>query len=330
MHELKPARLDEVDEARAYRNKFPWKWVAIGVFVVAAVATTYQLKKHRDASVIRDRILRVHEHDLAASRTRILSLEHRIEGFVAEALQRTPSNSADSRIDVNQLHRGQGLYLRIPASAITSPSQVGAAARVMEADAIMHCMGIAPVSARTLFEKGQFLEPEWTNTARDTSDVLRLRVLEEELLHHVRTDLPVAERATRSDWFMLAIERGPTRTNSPVDFFVWNLRDGANLLSVRTEAHGGFITARANLGGDAVGSAPPPVDRAAVAADCSLASQVLAQTGSPTATVTNVSPTAAPNAPNTSAPNPLNTAAPNAPNAAPVALPASAAEAAGS
>lgn len=290
MHELKPARLDEVDEARAYRNKFPWKWIAIAVLIAGAIITTYQVKKHRDANAIRDRILRVHERDLAAPRNRILALERRIEGFVADALRRTPSGESDARLDVNQLRRGQGLYLRVPASAITSPSRVGDAARVMEADAIMNCMGLAPVSARTLFEKGQFLQPEWTHAARDTSDVLRLRVVEEQLLHHVRTDLPVAERATRSDWFMLAIERGSARTNAPVDFFVWNLRDGANLMSVRTEARGGFITARANLNGDAVGPAPAVVDRSAVAADCSIAAQVLDRTGNPTATATNTTP----------------------------------------
>ena len=315
MHELKPARLDEAVEARAYRNKFPWKWVTVGVLVVGAVVGGYQWKKYRDTSALRTRILNVHERELGPRRARVLTLERRIEGFVADALQRVPTDTADGRVDVNQLRHGQGLYLRISAGSITGPSQVGEAARSMQADAIMNCMGLSPVSARTLYEKGQFLEPAWTNAVRDASDVLRLRVLEEELAHRVRTDLPVAEHAARSDWFMLAIERGASRTSGPVDFYIWNLRDSANLLSVRTTANGGFITVRANLNGDAVGTPSPAVERAAVAADCSIASQVLAQTGNPTATATNTSPTvqaASPSTAPTAAASATTSAAPAA------------------
>ncbi|MBK8170805.1 MAG: hypothetical protein IPK60_10755 [Sandaracinaceae bacterium] len=288
MQELKPARLDEAQEARSYRNKFPWKWVALGAFVLACVVGGYQLKKHRDAGIVRTRIMQVHEHQLHSRSQQIEALERKIEGFVMDAVSTVPVTTADERLDVNQLRRGHGLYLRLPASAITSASRVEDGARVMGTDAIMNCMGLAPVSARTLYEKGAFLDPAWTHQARDTSDVLRLRVIEEDLLHHIRTDLPVVESAMQSDWFMLALERGTTRTNGPVDIYLWNLRDGEQLLKVRTQAAGALITARATFGGaPAAPAATTPVSRAEVAADCSIASQVRAATGTPAVTVQN-------------------------------------------
>lgn len=288
MHDLKPARLDEAQEAKAYRNKFPWKWVLVGALALGLGIGGYKLKQSREADALRNRILSVHGTQLHARSERMRTLQATIQGFVMDAVERTPTETADARLDVNQLRRGQGLYLRLSASSITNPARVAEGARSMTADAIMNCMGLAPVSARTLYEKGAFLDPAWTHETRDASDVLRLRVIEEELLHHIRTDLPAVEHAMASDWFMLVLERGTTRTNGPVDVFVWNLRDRANLLSVRTRAVGAIITAHANFAGAPAATGQATVtDRSEVAADCSIASQVRAATGTPAVSAEN-------------------------------------------
>lgn len=279
---LEPARPDSAGDERAFAERFPWRWVAIGAAVVAAVAASYASRRHTEADALRTQIVRTHEGELSEIGTRYTRFLDKIEGFVmAEARRSEPERVVDPRLRVASLGSGQGLYLRVPATDAADPEKLAAAAMRMESDAITRCLGVAPASARSLYALRGFLGPELVERANATSDIMGLRVIDDELRRRIARDLPPVANLLRSDWFLLVLERGENRRDHPVDVYLWDLRSDRQLLAVRTRADGVLIPVRIAMPG--AGSAPRPSASTGGASDCSIAAQVKALTGEPAA-----------------------------------------------
>ena len=279
---LEPARPDSAGEERAFAEGFPWRWLAIGAAIVAAVAATYVMRRRAEADALRTQILRTHEGELSELGTRYTRFLDKLEGFVtAEARRSEPERFVDPRLRVASLGSGQGLYLRVPAADATKPDTLAAAAMQMESDAITRCLGIAPASARSLYALRGFLGPELVERANATTDVMGLRVIDDELRRRIARDLPPVANLLRSDWFLLVLERGENRRDHPVDVYLWDLRSDRQLLAVRTRADGVLVPVRIAMPG--AGSAPRPSVSTGGANDCSIAAQVKELTGEPAA-----------------------------------------------
>jgi hypothetical protein len=277
---LEPARPDSAGEERAFTEGFPWRWLAVGAAVVAAVAATYVSRRTAEADALRAQIVRTHEGELSELGTRYARFLERIEGFVtAEARRTEPERFVDPRLRVASLGSGQGLYLRVPAAEATDPDKLAAAAMRMEGDAITRCLGVAPASARSLYALRGFLGPELIERANTTTDVMGLRVIDDELQRRIARDLPPVANLLRSDWFLLALERGENRRDHPVDVYLWDLRSDRQLLAVRTRADGLLLPVRIAMPG--AGTAPRPTAATGGASDCSIAAQVKELTGEP-------------------------------------------------
>jgi hypothetical protein len=151
----------------------------------------------------------------------------------------------------------------------------------MESDAITRCLGVAPASARSLYALRGFLGPELVERANATTDVMGLRVIDDELRRRIARDLPPVGNLLRSDWFLLVLERGENRRDHPVDVYLWDLHSDRQLLAVRTRADGVLVPVRIAMPG--AGNAPRPAASTGGANDCSIAAQVKELTGEPAA-----------------------------------------------
>ena len=119
----------------------------------------------------------------------------------------------------------------------------------MVPDAITRCLGIAPASARGLWEAGSLLMPEWLASVRSADGMMRLRVLDDELARRASRDLPALMSMLEAEYFLLVLEHGETRRNGPVDVFLWDLERGDRVLSLRTEASGFLLPVRIAMPG---------------------------------------------------------------------------------
>ncbi|HKP57617.1 MAG TPA: hypothetical protein VJV78_12890 [Polyangiales bacterium] len=279
---LVPARPHVVDDARAYMPRIPWHFVVLGVLSVTVVMGGYYLRQRNKADELRAQMVRVHEVELAEAREVYTQLRSKVEDLIVNAANANPQTLVDPRLHIPGLRSGNGLYMRLPLTAAHGKAEIKKAASEMEPDLIATCLGLAPASARGLYEKGEFLTPEWLTALKRDTDLLHLRVQDEMLSRRIRADLPSVLGLARSDWFMLVLQEGENRRDSPVRVFLWGLgQRGAGpelLLRTRVQSQGVLLTTRI-LSAATPAKAPaqdPERARAGAANDCSIAGQLKA------------------------------------------------------
>ncbi len=319
---ITPARPAQSEESAGYMPRLPWRWILLGTLSVITVMGGYFMNERRKADRLRAQIVQVHEQELAEPARRYLEFRDKLEGWVTTVAATIPKNYADPRLRLSGLRSGKGLYLRLSAADATTRKGIAKGALAMEGDAIASCLGLAPASARAIWEKGTFLTPGWLKEARKNDSVMGLRVTDTVLARHIRADLPTVLNLMRSDWFMLVLQHGDDRRDQPVDVFLWDIRSGQQLLRGHIQASGVLMPVRVRS------KDAPPAPRLSpsrlldgAANDCSIAAQIKALAGLPLASVENVVPPAAA-APDAGA---TERSAPAATEPAPAAKPSTAA-----
>jgi hypothetical protein len=272
---LVPARPHVAEDSRAYMPRIPWHYVALGALSLIVVMGGYYLKQRQKAEQLRAAMVQVHQVELAEARDVYTKLREKLEGLIVNAAAADPKTLVDPRLHLPGLRSGNGLYLRLPLSAATTRAGIAEEATVAEPDRIATCLGLAPASARGLYEKGDFLTPAYLKKLEQQTDVLHLRVEDEMLSRRIRADLPSVLGLARSDWFMLVLQEGDNRRDAPVRVFLWGLAQGELLLRARVQSEGALLTTRIL---SKTTSRAPPVDpervRAGAANDCSIAGKL--------------------------------------------------------
>lgn len=286
---ITPARPAQSEESAGYMPRLPWRWILLGTLSVTTVMGGYFMNERRKADRLRAQIVQVHEQELAEPARRYLEFRDKLEGWVTTAAGRVPRDYADPRLRLSGLRSGKGLYLRLSVADATTRKGIAKGAEAMEADAIPSCLGLAPASARAIWEKGTFLTPDWLKTARKNDSVMGLRVTDTVLARHIRADLPTVLNLLRSDWFLLVLQHGDDRRDQPVDVFLWDLRSSQQLLRGHIQANGVLMPVRVrSKDAPAAPRLPPSRLLDGAANDCSIAAQIKQLSGLPLASVENV------------------------------------------
>ena len=283
---LRPAEADLGAESRGYLPRIPWKIVGPALAAALSLFLFLWIKDLREMARLRGKIMTIETVQLGPVRTHFEKVRNNIEAWTIAEAARTPNRVVNEHLNVDALQKSPGLYLRVNANDAKNREALEKAALQMRPDAITRCLGVAPASARGLYELGGFLLPDWLKQVHDAPSIIRLRVLDDELNRRMHRDLPSIATMLEAEWFLLAIERGDNHRDAPVDMYLWNLRTGAQLLAVRTQAHGLLIPARANYAGQP--DSPYLATQVLTGAtnDCSIASQVRAATGHDATTTT--------------------------------------------
>ncbi len=275
---------EELATRPGYMPKIRWGIILGLIGAVVLAVSFYRARETQRADELRRQLLESHEQELSSVSERYQAFRTRIERWTIEAATAgEPEQLVDPRLRIAGLHEGEGLYLRLLASDATSPEGVARGAMAMEGDALTRCLGIAPMSARGLYEHGDFLMPEWVEAARAERDFLRLRVLDEQLAGHITADLPVLATLMDAEYFLLVLQQGENRRDAPVDVYLWDLREQRQLLAARIQARGVLLPVRIRSLVPEAPAAPapetPPSMTSGGAQDCSIASQIKGLTG---------------------------------------------------
>jgi hypothetical protein len=286
--ELQPASYEETSEG-GFGPRIPWKWILIIGGLIAALIVVAQLGQAREISSLRARIVEVHETQIAPLSARALEFRERLEGLVMEAATSDMTTEVDSRFRFSAIHNAQVIYLRIPAEAAESAESIREAALAAGSDSIGACLGVAPLSLRGMYESDAPLRANWIEEVNAAEDRRRLESLDYQIGQHVQRDLPLLMTMVQSHLFMLVLERGATRREHPVDFFLWDLRRDELLVRARARSRGRLLSVRVRTedgtaiqerrGGNTTG-----------AVDCSIAQQLRRAAGEGMVEVRNTPP----------------------------------------
>lgn len=278
---LIPARPDAVADGD-YGRHFPWRWLILGASILTAVVVGHTSKEQGKADRLRRDILHVHRQELGEAATRYMEFRDKLAAWIVEAAKEEPKTFVDKRLKLSGLRSGNGLYLRLPVEIARERKYIANGALRMGPDAITRCLGLAPASARGLYQKGYFLLPEWMDDVHDNDSVMSLRVKDEMLARHIKGDLTGVLGLLRSDWFLLVLEHPPSRAKAPVDVFLWDIRSGQQLLAGRVKASGLLLPARIlSKGMPAAPKLPESRLHGGAAIDCSIAAKIRELVGFP-------------------------------------------------
>jgi hypothetical protein len=279
---LRPATYGDSSKEASFRPRSPWAGLLFVVSAIALAVGLYRWNEARKADEVRTKILTAFQDEVGPAAPRLRDFRERIERWVVEAEGIDDGETwARPGFAIDELHTLRGVYLRIAEEDATDVDALRQAASAMVPDAIGRCLGLSPVALRGFYERGRFLHEGFVDEIEGTDDVMRLRVIEEQLRNNLRRDLPLLVSMAESEYFLLVVQRGETRHENPVDFYLWDMRRDTDALLMRTraKARGMLITARIGLPGAPYQKRPDVSLRRSGAQDCSLASQARAATG---------------------------------------------------
>jgi hypothetical protein len=294
---LVPAQPLEKDEGKEYMRRIPWRWIILCALALFAVAVIYRVKEKQKADALRAQIIQVHAVNLSPVAEKYVALREKIERLVLEAAANKPDDFADSRLKLEKLRKAEGLYLRLRYSDAISGKKIAEGAVGSKVDSVAQCLGVEPGSVQELYEKGEFLMPDWDKIkdARTSNNVMRLRVIDDELGLRIRRDLPHVQKLLDPDWLMVVLQQGKASQKSLVDVFLWDLHTEQSLLRTRVQAAGMLVPVAFE------GEGTPPAPRVELtkefkqkakeaAGDCSIAAQIKALTGEQPISFTSEAP----------------------------------------
>lgn len=286
--DLRPARYEPTSREPSFRRGPPWHWLGLfGIFVFGATYL-YRYQTYREVRDLRTEIQDRYEQGIGREASSVLAFRAKLEDLAIEAAHGQTGTYVREGFTIESLHGRAGLYFRLPAADAVDRAHVAIAARRMSPDAIPRCLGLDPTGLRVLYDRAEFLTPEWVRSVIETKDVMRLRVMQDQLGRHIERDLPLLRSMVVSEYLLLAIVRGDTRVAGAVDVRIYDPRNGQLLLSAPTRSLGTLYTGR--IGGTGRHTVAAEARARSGAADCSIASQVRAVAGGGAPEVTNVQP----------------------------------------
>jgi hypothetical protein len=272
--ELRPAR-PEIEDAKrpGYLPRLPWRWIGgVGLFLALSIGTC-QMRERREVSALKTSLLDAHRSQLGPIVARYQDVVEKVYRNTRGAAERKPETFVDPRLKLDALGSSRGVYLRLRVKDAHSEEQIRNASLDMQPDAIARCLGLTAVSFPELYAKGTFLSSAFIKQAEDADNVMKLRVVAEEIRQRSQRDLPFVVEALKAQWFLLVLEPGENRRDAPVDVYLWDLRSDALLLSARTQADGVLVSARIALSGTRPGQYASGSQTGA-AQDCSIAANL--------------------------------------------------------
>jgi len=276
--QLRPARPDPEGKRPSYMPRLPWKWIGgLGLFFTLSIGTC-QIRERQEVAAMKASMLKAQQTQLGPLATRYNKLVGQVYRFTMAAGQRRPERYVDPRLKLDVLGSGKGVYLRLKTRDAVDEQHIQNGGLDMQRDAIAACLGLKPVWFPELYAHGTFLEPRFTDQAKNADSVMKLRVVAEELRQRSQRDLPFVAEALNAQWFMLVLERGDNRRDAPVDAYIWDLRDDALLFSGSAQADGVLVSARIAVAGTTPGQYAAGKQSGA-AQDCSIGAKLRALAG---------------------------------------------------
>ena len=270
---ITPAKYEE-GGARPFAQSLPWKGIVVAILFIGLFVGGYLYYQEKRTNALRDQVAQNFASSVRPAIPKIKAFESKINTWVMRASKNpNPKTWADPKLNINGLHGAQGVYLRILEANTTDTDKIAVATQLADEDAITNCLGFAPLTLKSLYAVADLTGDSWLNELSNTHDYMRLSVMQEQLANRTSRDLPVLLNVVQSDYLLLAIVRGESRFEDPVDVYMWDIKRNKPLLRTRTKAKGMLVSVKIALDGTPRGAAKP-LPKKSGAADCSIASQI--------------------------------------------------------
>jgi len=277
--ELTPAEFEGVRKNR-YRPRLPWKRIGFLLAFVGLVVGGYSWRQKVRADDLRERMYIQHTEQVAPTLQALEETRIDLGQKALDAKSGAANRLVEAEVLLSALHDKKVIYLKVLATDLVSEEALQAAIDADEEDAVGACLGLELIDLAVLSDVPEVLTAKWLVGAKETNDMMRLSVREEQLTRAIERELPALDELVPAEYFLLLVVQGQSRLRDPVDVFLWDLDDDRLVLRSRTENRGRLIAVVSRIGPktDGTRAEGDPI----VTADCSIAAHIKAQLGEPT------------------------------------------------
>ncbi len=200
-----------------------WRFWAPVLAILVAFPLVWGIKRDREAQRRRQQLLREHAALTASLGPDYRSLRRFIEASAMEAVGPYAGDLRDPALTMDGVARAPALYGRVRVHEVRRPEDVAASIRHRYPDQLMSCLGVEPVAARELLDKGAFLLPSFVDAVRAAPSAERLHALREDLIFRLRRDTGAIVGAMRHRYLVLAVDEARASVDGPTRVFVYDL-----------------------------------------------------------------------------------------------------------
>jgi hypothetical protein len=203
--------------------KIKWRFWAPVLVVLVGFPLVWNLKRDREARRLRERLLREHTALTATLGPDYRAVRQFIEASAFEAVGPYAGDLRDANLTLEGIARESVLYGRVRVHEVHSPAEIAASIRHRYPDQLCACLGLEPLLARELFDKGAFLLPSFVDAVRGADSTERLHALREDLIFRLRRDTPLLVNHLRRRYFILAVDEAHASIDGPTRVFIYDL-----------------------------------------------------------------------------------------------------------
>lgn len=222
-------------EIEPFLPRVRWRiWGPILALLVA-FPTGWMVLKKREADQRRARLLAEH-----ASLTGTLAPEYQarrteIENWIVSSVGPWAGEMRDPSLTLDGLTQSPVLYARTRLGEIHNRRDLLPSIRHHYEDQIAVCLGAQVQWLRILFDKGEFLLPEFVDAIQGANDSERLHALSEDLRFRLRRDTEFLVTAMRRRYVVLAVDEGRSPIDGPSRVYVFDQQTHRAVLRSRSE-----------------------------------------------------------------------------------------------
>ncbi len=279
-----------------------WRFWGPVLAVLVIFPTVWFTLRHRDLVRQRDALVREYREGTAAVAPAYRGGRARIEALILASLGPWEGDHRDPGLTWDALAREPVLYARTRLGEIHGRDDLAASIRHRYADQLLACMGLQFAWARELLDKGAFLLPAHVEEIRNADTPERVQALRADMRLRLRRDRELIEQSLGRRYLLLAVDEAPLSIDGPTRVYVYDLRDGRQVLRARGTGDG-LVLVPFRIAGLPSPPADSPRGRAPTVSqhDCAVANDARAVLGIPRLGMSNA-PDAPPPSPDGGAP----------------------------
>ncbi len=268
---IKPAVVDTAGEERDYMPRVNWKAAGIIVGCLALLTLSYLYQRKLQIEAQQARVWAFYDRTLGAQRGQYKEWLEHLTKIVKKAQTAQPFQSNSITPLITTLRNQQGVFFQTDALARENVAETSAEDTAGEQNksqsAVLSCAGLEAIALEQVAAKGAFLEPRWFRQRYVATNLMKLRVLEDELRRHARQDLPALRRAWEASWLLLT-----QKANTPGfrKVSLWDLKKESLLFAGEFETKADLLPAAYQRGAKTTKRTEPVNVSATHLADCAL------------------------------------------------------------
>ncbi len=275
---------------RSFLPRVRWRYVLPVVALLVAFPAFWLNRRRVEADRRRTQLLHEHSVLTADLSPDYVARRAQVQRLVLRSVGPWGSASRSDRFSLDSLREGPVLYARTRLGEARGADTVLPSLAHRYPDELLPCLGVEWTWARELFDKGEFLRPEYVDAVRGTENTDRLAALRSDLHFRLRRDAELLVRGLRRRWFVLAVDEARASVDGPTRVYVYDLRDDSAVLQVRSEGTGVRVIPFQIAGIPSTHRRGAPNALGVNQHDCAVANEVRAAFGVANAGLSNLPP----------------------------------------